>query len=76
MSDIVVQIIFSSGKRFLVKLNEERIYQIIYENIGNKIGRNRIMIAEEVSSWASLASVGEIFEENDFTVEILESEKK
>lgn len=48
MSDIVVQIIFSSGKRFPVKLDEERIYQIIYENIGNKIGRNRIMIAEEV----------------------------
>ena len=62
-------------RKHLVGLNECKIFEIMYREVEDRLGDNDIPIAQEVSAWAVIASVGEHYDGEGFTVDILCEEK-
>ena len=53
--------------------NESSIADFLYGIVGEKLEEsNEIPIFIEVSSWCPMASIGDIFENENFTIEITE----
>ena len=68
------KITLKDGTAAIFKANDESsISDFLYETVGEKLEEsNRIPIFIEASSWCCMACVGDTFDEEDFTIEIVE----
>lgn len=66
------RISFHSNASHVCSLDEEYIQEYLCGAVGEKLADNGIPLFVEAAAWCMLASVGETYECDDFTIEIVE----
>lgn len=68
------KITLKDGTTVVFKANDESsIADFLYEIMGEKLeGLNEVPIFIEASAWCPMACIGDTFEREDFTIEIVE----
>lgn len=52
--------------------NEQACYEDVRDIVGDELAQNGIPLAIEISSWASVATLGEVYETKKVKVEVVE----